>query len=59
MNNFTKEEIEALKELAQEKIFQNRMTRFDEKGNPIPYRNRYSIEPPNLIEEEVENDKKA
>ena len=49
--SFTKEEIKTLKELAKEKIFSDNLAKFDKEGNPIPYRNRYSIEPPHLLKE--------
>lgn len=38
---FTKEEIRALKEMAQEKLRFERIFLYDENGKKIPYRNRF------------------
>ena len=51
---FTKEEIKALKEIAQEKIRFDSWTKFDKDRKLIPYRNRFSIEPPHLKDKLLE-----
>jgi hypothetical protein len=48
MIEFTEEEIVVLKEMAQEKLRFDRITKFDIDGKPVPYRNRYSIDEPHL-----------
>ena len=45
---FTEEEIRVLKEIAQEKIRFDSITKLDIDGKPVPYRNRYSINEPHL-----------
>lgn len=50
--SFTPDEVKALKEIARDKIRFDSIHNFDEHGKPIPYRNRYSIDPPHLCADE-------